>query len=334
MLKRIGVGLLVVLVLVASTFSAVSADEPEPPEGAPGLGRRRAPAVFLQLKAVLGKVADVLQLTGAELREALSSGQTFAEIAEGEDVPLDDVTDAVMADIEARLEKFFVEGFPARPGRPRLHQARGLALDVIAETLGMEEEVVAEALRDGETTVADLAEEAGVPLDDVLDALLAEAEEHLAEAVADGKLTQDEADEKLADLEEHLDQLLTEPLPAPRDRMQQKARILALDVVAETLGMEEEAVAEALRGGESVADLAEEAGVPLDDVVDALLAEAEERLAEAVEDGRLTQDEADEKLEQLEERVREHLETSPQDRRPPMPMRRGGRGGEWFGPRF
>ncbi len=204
--------MLVVLVLVASTFSAVAAQGPEPPEGAPqrGLMGRRAPRIFLQVRAVLDKVADVLQLTGEELREALASGRTVAELAEEENVPLDNVTDAVMADVEARLEQFFVEGVPQRSGFPA-YRARALALDVVAEMLGMDEAAVREALVDGES-VAALAETAGVPLDDVVDALLAEAEERLAQAVADGRLTQDEAAAHLEQLEERLRERIETPL--------------------------------------------------------------------------------------------------------------------------
>jgi polyhydroxyalkanoate synthesis regulator phasin len=49
-------------------------------------------------------------------------------------------------------------------------------------------------------TLAQVAEQQGVPVDDVIALLVSQAEERIADAVADGRLTQEEADEKLADV--------------------------------------------------------------------------------------------------------------------------------------
>jgi len=48
--------------------------------------------------------------------------------------------------------------------------------------------------------------------------LVDQAEEHIADAVADGRMTQEEADEKLADLEDHITELVTSDIPEPGDR--------------------------------------------------------------------------------------------------------------------
>lgn len=100
---------------------------------------------------------------------------------------------------------------------------------------------------------------------------------------------------------------LAEQLP-PRGPGQGKGhgragKHLALDVAAETLGLDQAALRERLRAGESLADVAEAEGVPLDTLTGALQAEAEERLAQAVEDGRLTQEQADERRAELPERI-------------------------------
>ena len=78
---------------------------------------------------------------------------------------------------------------------------------------------------------------------------------------------------------------------------------LALDVAAETLGLDEAVLRERLRAGESLAEVAEAEGVELSTLTGALQAEAEERLAQAVEDGRLTQEQADERKAGLPERI-------------------------------
>ncbi len=50
-------------------------------------------------------------------------------------------------------------------------------------------------------TLAELAEQQGVEVADLIDALVADAEEHIAEHVAEGDLTHDEADEDAAAVE-------------------------------------------------------------------------------------------------------------------------------------
>jgi hypothetical protein len=80
-----------------------------------------------------------------------------------------------------------------------------------------------------------------------------------------------------------------------------------MTAVAETLGIDEEALFTALQEGTTVAELAEEADVPLDTVVDAVIAQHEERVAAAIEAGRLTQEQADEMEAQMREALTERF---------------------------
>jgi hypothetical protein len=76
----------------------------------------------------------------------------------------------------------------------------GGQLDIVAEALGMTTEELREALAGGQT-IADLAEAKGVALEDIAAALVAEHAEHLQQAVEDGRLTQEEADERIAEMQ-------------------------------------------------------------------------------------------------------------------------------------
>ncbi|HWH28083.1 MAG TPA: hypothetical protein VNU26_03815, partial [Mycobacteriales bacterium] len=78
-----------------------------------------------------------------------------------------------------------------------------VGLDVAADKLGLSAEDLVTELRSGKS-LADVAEEKGVPVEDLTAALKAEAVERIDEAVADGRLTQEEATEKKAALDEHL----------------------------------------------------------------------------------------------------------------------------------
>ncbi len=83
------------------------------------------------------------------------------------------------------------------------HHGRGPDLATAAEALGMTEEDLREALGTG-ATLAQVAEDQGVAVDTLVQALVAAEEDRIAEAVVDGRLTQEQADERLADLEQRV----------------------------------------------------------------------------------------------------------------------------------
>jgi len=89
----------------------------------------------------------------------------------------------------------------ARPDGPGC-EGRGPGLKAMAEAIGIDVEDLRAALEDGQTP-AEVAEDNGVSRADLVDAVVAEITDHVNQAVEDGELTQDEADERLADVEEH-----------------------------------------------------------------------------------------------------------------------------------
>lgn len=85
-------------------------------------------------------------------------------------------------------------GFGGRPGMDG---------EVVAELLGIDAAELRSSLRDG-ASIADLAEANGVDVQTVIDALVAEAESHLDLSVENGRLTEDEAAERLVDVTERI----------------------------------------------------------------------------------------------------------------------------------
>jgi hypothetical protein len=83
----------------------------------------------------------------------------------------------------------------------------GEKLDAAAEYLGVTEEELRSALREGKS-LAEIAEEQGKSVDGLKDALLAAAETRLNEAVADEELTREQADRILERLRERIDDLV------------------------------------------------------------------------------------------------------------------------------
>jgi hypothetical protein len=140
----------------------------------------------------------------------------------------------------------------------------------------------------------------------------------LAGLVEDGTLTQEQADAVAETLDEQL------PAPGPGGFGGPRGHggiLLDLEVAAEELGLTERELHEQLHDGTTLAEIAEEQGVDLDDLVNVIVETVEERLAAAVDEGRIDQERADELAATLEERVRTFVEEGfpvPPDRlRPP-----------------
>jgi polyhydroxyalkanoate synthesis regulator phasin len=87
-----------------------------------------------------------------------------------------------------------------------------------------------------------------------------------------------------------------------------------ISTVAESLGIGEDELRAALADGQTIAAIAEEQGVDVQDVVDDIVAAQRERLDEAVAEGHLTQEEADEFLAGAEKRVTAFVNGEPPDR--------------------
>lgn len=76
----------------------------------------------------------------------------------------------------------------------------GCDLEAAAVAIGIDEADLRAAL-DGGDSIADIAEANGVEVDSVIEAMVEAKASRIDEKVAEGRITQEEADEKLADLE-------------------------------------------------------------------------------------------------------------------------------------
>ena len=108
------------------------------------------------------------------------------------------------------------EGLPDRgpggPGGPGGHRGFHPRLDAAADAIGITEDELRAALRDG-SSIAEVAEANDVDVQTVIDALVADATAHIDEEVAEGDLTEDEAAERKADLEERITALVNGERP-------------------------------------------------------------------------------------------------------------------------
>jgi len=155
-------------------------------------------------------------------------------------------------------------------------------LDAGATALGLSTEDLMTKLRDGKTTIADVAEEQDVDVQTVIDAM---------------------AEVAKSDIED----MVNNPLPAPPSfgfgHRGFGIRENKIDAAAEALGITTDELMTELRDGASIADVAKAKNVDVNKVIDAIVNDAKAKLDAAVKDGDLTQEEADKVQEDLEARV-------------------------------
>jgi hypothetical protein len=83
-------------------------------------------------------------------------------------------------------------------------------VDATAEATGLTVDEVVTALQEGQT-FAQIAEAQGVDPQAIVDVFLAERKAALDQAVADGRLTQEQADQMLEQMAEHVSEQLEQP---------------------------------------------------------------------------------------------------------------------------
>lgn len=163
----------------------------------------------------LNRLAEQLGISREQLDQALSNAAlTLVDeaVADGR------ITEEEAARIRERIESG--EGLPFFGHRRPHHGPLGgtvYGIREVAEFLGVEPEQIREGLRDGQS-LAQIAEANGKSRDELKSFLTSQLQERLNEAVADGKITQERADEKLENFQERVDDLIDRTGPFPRGR--------------------------------------------------------------------------------------------------------------------
>jgi len=204
---------------------------------------------------------------------------------------------------------------PAESDRPP--GGHGPKLDAAAQALGLSVDDLRTRLREG-NTIAQVAQAQGVDVQTVIDTMVAAANARIDQEVQAGNLTAEEANERKANLPERITRLVNEGKPqggGPRGRGPK------LEAAAEALGLSEEDLREQVRGGKTLAQVAEERNVDKQRVIDAMVAAATERIDQKVQEGDLTAEEANGRKAELEERITTLVNEGPQRGRDGGPPR-------------
>jgi hypothetical protein len=268
MLRKWILAMVTAVVMLGSLAGVALAQGPDDPQGGD----------------LMARIAEGIGITREELLQALLTGKTLKEVAEGQDVEPGRW-------LHGPLRKRGAAG-PLGPLPPETR------IEILAEILELEPKALHEALTAGRTT-SDLLEEAGLSTDVAAAQVKAALIERIERAVEEGKLAEERAAAAIEWLEtsEFIERWLAGEGPV---RHAIAPPGVALDVVAEALGMEPGELRRALRGGQTVAELAADADLEPADVADDIKAGMIARIEVAVEEGHVDAVQAEAAIERLE----------------------------------
>jgi truncated hemoglobin YjbI len=195
-------------------------------------------------------------------------------------------------------------GPPEREGRHRLREAMVVQLILItADVSNIPINQVIDELQDG--SLADVAAAHGSSGEEVIQEAEQQVSDRLAEAVANGRITQQRADTMLERISEHINDVVNNPDlgEAVQQRQERQARRVLVDATADITRLSFREIIQRVRGGETIAEIAASENHTVDEVLDQAESLVQHRLNHAIDGERITQEEADELLQAFLERA-------------------------------
>ncbi|HZG17201.1 MAG TPA: hypothetical protein VE710_19650 [Candidatus Bathyarchaeia archaeon] len=191
------------------------------------------------------------------------------------------------------------------------HMVRGSMFanneDLLA-LLNLSAEELQAQLKEGKTLAA-IIEAQGASEDEVVDLLVKQQQERLAQAVKDGKLTQEQADEQSEKLNEKITSMVENTFQG-RIIIHFGFKLDENEDLLKLLNLDADKLKEELQAGKSLADITEAQGVDEGELIDLLTEQQEANLAEAVKAGKLTQEQADKMSDNAAEKIKSFIENT------------------------
>jgi hypothetical protein len=326
--------ILVVLAALLISVVAVNVSFAQGPDGDRG-SRREGRGDRMEI--ILDTVSAATGLEREAIVEMLREDEmTLAEIisANGGDVAtvqadlVTQLTENFTGNIEQNVDDILNNPLPQRGEGRGNREGRGFFGDRLDNPLLRQlieaSQIDLEILREGfqaDQSLSDLINANGGDVAAVTATAKTAAEERIAENVAEGRMTQAEADQRLA----NLDELLATAMNSTPTELRQQAVFMrgvnraVLDAAAEALGVDSRDLRRDL-DGQSLNDYLAAQGADVTAISAAAATNAETAIAQAVTDGDLTQEAADILLADLDQAIADALARIPRDG-----GRRGGR---------
>lgn len=238
--KKFGLVLLVLAISMLAAVAVSAQDEDAPGDGPRDrfrLGDREVIQVIVEqtgltVEEIFAEVrdgktlAEVITENGGDVEAIVSAAvETMTEIvneAVASGVITQERADDILAGLEDRIRAALngegrLIGPPDREDRgDRPHPVRGI-LAAAAEATGLELDALMAQLREG-ATLGEILSANGADVEAFIDGLLADAQARFAEAVEAGRVTQQQADERLDDMRGRIEDLLNRTLPERGER--------------------------------------------------------------------------------------------------------------------
>ncbi len=254
--------------------------------------------------------ADMLAMDDESMWQALMEGQSIAQLAQANNIDPQTISAALIASETEWIEELLASeeitseeaaewtaelGTDAQTFIEDNNWALWEGVDwftIAAQAIGVDEETLFAA-----ESIAMAAQTAGVEPQTVIEAIVAAETTWINDLLASEELTPEEADEWTAELPTYVAEFVSET-----EIYGDFAEVEGTDwflIAQETLGMDEDALWEALDNGQTIADIANAAGVDSQTIIDAIIAAEGEWINELLADEELTSAEADEWLAEL-----------------------------------
>ena len=281
----------------------------------PWPGSGRGPG-FRNNETLNAAIAEFLGISVEELEGALAGGETIRTLVEESGLDMTDFQAALQAARAEMLQQAVADGNITQEQAEQMIDRQGESnvfgrvgkggfgsrdkdgtvwQTTFAEALGIPVEQLEERLTGGET-IRSLVEESGLDTTDFQTALQAARAEMLQQAVAEGNITQEQA-EQMTDRQSELN--VFGHSGKGGFGLRDKDSTVWQTTLAEVLGIPVEQLEERLAGGETIRTLVEESGLDMAEVQTALQAARAEMLQQAVADGSITQEQAGRMLNHL-----------------------------------
>jgi len=193
----------------------------------------------------------------------------------------------------------------------------------ISQALDMVPDELLPQLKEGKT-IAEIAKEQGITADTVVDELLVPVKKGLDRAVADGKLSQEQAEEKLSKAQARITEMVQKATPKDivrhevnkirmQDARAMRTRVL-LRQVCQIVNLDHKEMLAQLKEGKKIVEIAQGQNISRDELLEALTERAQDRLDKAVREGKLDTEKAAGIMPKIEESLTKFVDNFPPEK--------------------
>ncbi|HLH71722.1 MAG TPA: hypothetical protein VKX96_00440 [Chloroflexota bacterium] len=162
---------------------------------------------------MLNNIATFLGMSQSDLRTALQSGQTLAQIAQAHGKTSDDLKNYLMSQVSQQIDKLLTTNFQQIQAQRPAGGPFGRQLSGVATFLGMNQSDLLTALRNGQT-LAQVAQAHGKTAADLKTYLTNQLKTRLDQQVAANKITSTQETTILNNASSRFDTLINQKFPA------------------------------------------------------------------------------------------------------------------------